>query len=219
MAPRFLSRKPPAPDLGALRRRAEAEDARGAFVKAAPLWRELAGLGDLEACHVLAERYEAGKGVVQNFVEATRWFQTAAEGGLVQAQAKLGEIYFHGRDAPAGVSPDATPAATLERLFPGGLTVPQDFRKAAHWNLMAADADDTAAQVRWAYQCAAGLGLRQDYPEAELWFAAAADKGHEGGALGLAMLYAGGHTGEPDPAKAVVWFEKAAAQGNSGATS
>ena len=103
----------------------------------------------------------------------------AADGGFVPAQAKLGEIYFHGRGAPASVSQAATvaygggagvkAAGALSSLFPGGLSVPQDYREAAKWNLAAADADDTGAQVRWGYQTAAGLGVAQDYAEARHW--------------------------------------------------
>src|SRR5208282_786935 len=83
-----------------LKRRAEAEDAKGDFVASAELWRRLAEGGDPAAQLVLGERYEAGRGVVQSFVMATKLFREAAEAGVAEAQAKLGEIYFHGRGAP-----------------------------------------------------------------------------------------------------------------------
>src|SRR4051812_33969815 len=91
-------------EAGSLRQQAEREDARENFVGAAELWRALAETGDPEGCHVLGDRYERAQGVMQNFVEATRWFRKAAEMGHVPSQAKLGEIYFHGRVAPASVN-------------------------------------------------------------------------------------------------------------------
>ena len=213
-------------DARAIRKRADNEDRQENFVKSAALWRVLAERGDPEACHVLAERYEIGRGVIQNVVEATRWFHKAADGGHVLAQAKLGDIYFHGRSAPASVSPEGTvseedgsvkAAGLLGRLFPAGLSVPQDYSEAAKWNLLAAEAGDTHSQLRRAYQCASGLGVDKDYAEAKRWFAAAAEKGHDGGAFGLGILYGGGHVGEVDLGEAVSWLQRAADGGNSGA--
>src|SRR5579871_6327835 len=212
-------------DASRTRKRAETLDAKAEPVKAAALWRELAEAGDLEACHTLGERYEAGQGVVQNFVEAASWFRKGAAGGLTKSQAKLGDIYFHGRALPGSVSAGVAfvtngaerPGGALGSLFPGGLAIPPDFPEAAKWNLAAADADDAPAQVRWAVQCAAGLGVAADYAEARHFFAAAAAKGHDGGALGLGVLHAGGQLGEADLPAAAGWFEKAASAGNSAA--
>src|SRR5580658_9698104 len=91
-------------DPASLRKRAEAEDAKGDFVASAELWRRLAEAGDAQAQMILGERYETGRGVVQSFVMATRLFRQAAEAGVAAAQAKLGETYFHGRGAPGSVS-------------------------------------------------------------------------------------------------------------------
>ncbi len=99
----FLSRLARADD-DRLRQQAEAEDAKGSPVNAAALWRALAERGDPEACFVLGERYDQGRGVIQNVVEAADWFRKAADQGLARAQSKLGEIYFHGRAAPGTVA-------------------------------------------------------------------------------------------------------------------
>jgi uncharacterized protein len=167
---RLLGKSP-----AALKKQAEAEDQRANFVKSAELWRRLADTGDKAACHIVGERYELGRGVVQNFVEATRWFLRAAQGGAVRSQAKLGEIYFHGRGAPASVTAaGATASAGLASLFPSGLSVAQDYAKAEHWNRLAAAGGDGPSAVRLALQYAAGLGVDCDYAEAERWFSAAA---------------------------------------------
>ena len=217
----FLARLGGRRDAAAIRVQAERAEARGGQPKAAELWRELAEAGDPDACWRLGLRLEQGQGVVQNFVEATAWFRRAADGGAPGASAKLGEIYFHGRSAPASVTPSALaqdeaagPSGAFGKLFPGGFAVAQDFTEAALWNLKAAEAGDGASQVRRAYQCASGLGVGVDLAEAERWFAAAAAQGEEAGEFALGMLYAGGHGGAPDPGRAAPWFEKAAARGN-----
>jgi TPR repeat protein len=98
--------------------------------------------------------------VLQNFIEAVRWFRAAAEQGCVPAMARLGEIYLTGL-APPNV---ATPAALqslesgagsslLKRLYPEGLAVAQDTEQALKWNRLAAEAGDVAAQGQL------GLGL------------------------------------------------------------
>lgn len=206
----------------ASRELAEAEDQRGNFAKSTAIWRALADKGDANACQVLGQRYETGQGVTQDFVEAAAWFRRAADQDVRDAQAKLGEIYFFGRGGPASVGGDeaqSTPTTdgSPRRSAPKAQTVEQDYRQAAHWNLMAADAGDTDAQVRWAFQCAAGLGLDQDFIEAEYWFLQAAKTGHDGAAFALGLMHASGHAKASDVAKAVKWFEKAARGGHAAA--
>jgi uncharacterized protein len=41
-----------------------------------------------------------GKGVTQNFAEARKWFQRAADHGEVKAQSNLGALYATGRGVP-----------------------------------------------------------------------------------------------------------------------
>lgn len=204
-----------------LRAAAVREDARGAAAKATALWRELAEAGDVEACHEMGLRHERGSGVIQSFPQAVSWFESAADRGLVKAQSKLGEIYMHGRGASLALRGPAAaaqpPKGALAKLFPDGGAVKPDLEKAARWNGAAAQGGDTAAQVRIAYQCAAGLGISVDLAQAEHWLAAAAAKQDPAGEFGLGMLHAGGHGGTPDPEKAAVWFERAADHGNTSA--
>src|SRR5437867_4822517 len=83
---------------------AERQIERGDAAKGATLLRKLAEAGDPEAQFRLAGLYEKGRGVVQSFVDATRWFRAAAEQGDLRAQSKLGEIYYQGRTAPRVVT-------------------------------------------------------------------------------------------------------------------
>ncbi len=41
--------------------------------------------------------YDGGKGVVQDYKEAIKWYRTAAEQGHAKAQFKLGVMYGYGR--------------------------------------------------------------------------------------------------------------------------
>jgi len=41
--------------------------------------------------------YHHGKGVQQNYSEAVKWFQLAAEQGLAKAQYNLGAMYGNGK--------------------------------------------------------------------------------------------------------------------------
>ena len=55
--------------------------AQGRHAEAAALWRALAERGDLDSQLRLAQLYERGDGVLQSFVEAERWYRSAADQG------------------------------------------------------------------------------------------------------------------------------------------
>jgi TPR repeat protein len=204
-------------------KRAEQAVAEGRYADAVALYRPLADDGDADAQFRLAQLYERGQGVVQSFVGAVRWFQAAAEKGHVAAQARLGEVYLTGLEAPATATASAIAQiesseaedSMLKRLFPQGLAVKKNPEQAAIWNASAAAAGDGAAQARLAYQYATGLGVAQDLPTAERWFSSAAGQDHVAGQLGLGMLHAGSYGAYGERTLAVEWFEKAAAQGNA----
>src|SRR5205823_14428331 len=111
-------------------------------------------------------------------------------------QAKLGEIYFHGRldsDATAvGTQCDEAQSSGLSFAFANSGVKP-NLAESYRWNQMAAEEGDAASQVRLGYQYATGQGVPQDFAKAEEWFNKATKNGHSGGALGIALLYAGGH--------------------------
>ena len=170
-----------------LAKRAEQAMEARRYADAARLFRELADAGHADAQIRLAQLYERGQGVVQNFVEAVRWFRAAADQGSVAATARLGEIYLTGLEAPsatasasaiAQIESSEAESSVLKRLFPGGLSVRKDLEQAFTWNTAAAQAQDTAAQARLAYQYANGLGVAKDLAAAEKWFSAAAKQNH-----------------------------------------
>ena len=78
--------------------------------------------GDAIAQFNLGWMYDEGKGVEQDFKEAVKWYQKAADQGVADAQYKLGSRYYNGEG------------------------VPQDYVTAYAWyNIAAANGDTDAA--------------------------------------------------------------------------
>jgi uncharacterized protein len=204
----------------ALRERATRSFARNDNAGGVASLLALANDGDPEIAFQLGDCYERGIGVLHNFVEAVRWYEHAAAGGIVKAMSRLGDIYLSGRLIRLGGSTNANgecdPAMLgRNRLRPAGVSVPQEFAKALHWNRLAAEQGDADAQARLGGQYSAGLGVTANFDEAEKWFLASAEQGCASGEFGLGALKAGAMTGRvADNVKAAAWFEKAAAQGN-----
>jgi TPR repeat protein len=97
-------------------------------VKGTAVLRSLAEAGDAEAQFRLAQAYENGQGVAQGYADAARWYQAAAEQGILAAQARLGEMYLCGCGHPESITPSAAAhlaeaseeQSAVRRLFPNG---------------------------------------------------------------------------------------------------
>lgn len=63
----------------------------GDFATALQEWRPLAETGDADAQRNLGIMYDSGQGVAQNYAEAAKWYELAAEQGNVAAQTNLGK--------------------------------------------------------------------------------------------------------------------------------
>ena len=99
---------------------------------------KLAEAGNIDAQNQLGLLYNEGKGVPQNFKQASVWFRKAAEQGHAGAQVNLGTLYFlaHGvsqnnQEAlfwfhKAAAQRDALAFAKLGRMYEQGRGVPQD---------------------------------------------------------------------------------------------
>lgn len=77
----------------------QASDAynQGDYSKAYQLWLAEAQNGSTDAQVMLGGMSAAGKGTLQDFESAAKWFRMAAEAGNVNAQYRLGEMYFKGQ--------------------------------------------------------------------------------------------------------------------------
>ena len=69
---------------------------RGDFKAALAEFKPLAEKGDSVAQYHLCEMYVHGKGVAQNFAEAVRWCEKAAEAGIPEAQTALAGLKMLG---------------------------------------------------------------------------------------------------------------------------
>ena len=75
---------------------------KGDFAQVVTLLRPLAEKGNSEAQYKLGVMYDEGKGVPQNYKEASKWYRLSAEQGKPGAQYNLGVMYAQGQ----GVSQD-----------------------------------------------------------------------------------------------------------------
>ncbi len=86
--------------------------------------RASAQIGDARAQFALGAKYATGEDVPQDFGEAARWFEQAAEQGHVLAQSTLGAYYWVGRGVPA------------------------DLKKAYFWSVLARAGGDEPSKYR-----------------------------------------------------------------------
>ncbi|TPW14368.1 MAG: hypothetical protein FD130_1382 [Halothiobacillaceae bacterium] len=180
----------------------------------------------MNAQFYIGQLYHEGKGVAQNYKEAAKWYQRAADQGHPTAQNNLGFLYAN------------------------GLGVLKNFELAYKWLNLAAAAGhkeaikgveemrqklsvkelaETEAKLGWMYyrgwsvtqdsreaagMYAAGDGVAVNYPEAEKWYNAAALQGHPQAQYKLGELYKKGPPGiTKDLARAYAWFYVAAEAG------
>jgi TPR repeat protein len=62
--------------------------------------RSLAEQGNAVAQTALGDRYDEGQGVLQDYVEAVKWYRKAAEQGNADAQDALARMYVQGQGVP-----------------------------------------------------------------------------------------------------------------------
>jgi FOG: TPR repeat, SEL1 subfamily len=128
-----------------------------------------------------------------DMAEAVKLYREAAEQGDVDAQMKLGSLYFEGE----GVAKDQSEAVKW-------------FRKAAEQGL-------AAAQYNLGVCYYNGFGVTKDQSEAVKWVRKAAEQGHAAAQYNLGVSYANGDGVTKDQSEAVKWFRKAAEQGHAAA--
>jgi len=122
---------------------------------------KLAEAGNMDAQNQLGLLYYDGRGVPQNFKQASVWFRKAAEQGHVGAQVNLGTLYFLGYGVSennqgalfwfrkAAAQRDALAFAKLGRMYEQGREVPRDLVQAHMWyNLSAAYGEKRSLEIR-----------------------------------------------------------------------
>ncbi|MDI1264444.1 MAG: tetratricopeptide repeat protein, partial [bacterium] len=156
-----------------------------------PVLRAAALKGDPTAAYEIANRYAEGKGIVANLDEAAKWYDRAAQAGVVPAIFRIGTFYEK------------------------GLSVKKDADIARRYYLQAAERGNAKAMHNLAVLDADGGGKGANYKSASVWFRKAADRGVADSQFNLGILYARGIGVEQNLAESFKWFSLAAAQGDA----
>jgi localization factor PodJL len=158
-----------------------------------PLLRAAALKGDPAAAYEIGVRFAEGKGVATNLDEAAKWYDRAAQAGVVPAIFRLGTFYEK------------------------GLGGKKDVDIARRYYIQAAERGNAKAMHNLAVLDADGGGKGADYKSASQWFRKAADHGVADSQFNLGILYARGIGVEQNLAESFKWFSLAAAQGDADA--
>ena len=156
-----------------------------------PVLRAAALKGDAAAAYEIGVRFAEGKGVAANFDEAAKWYDRAAQAGVVPAIFRLGTLYEK------------------------GLSVKKDVDIARRYYMQAAERGNAKAMHNLAVLDADGGGKGANYKSASQWFRKAADRGVADSQFNLGILYARGIGVEQNLAESFKWFSLAAAQGDA----
>jgi localization factor PodJL len=156
-----------------------------------PVLRTAALKGDPTAAYEIGLRYAEGKGVAPNLDEAAKWYDRAAQAGVVPAIFRLGTFYEK------------------------GLSVKKDVDIARRYYMQAAERGNAKAMHNLAVLDADGGGKGANYRNASQWFRKAADRGVADSQFNLGILYARGIGVEQNLAESFKWFSLAAAQGDA----
>ena len=155
------------------------------------LLRTAALKGDPAAAYEIGLRFAEGKGVASNLDEAAKWYDRAAQAGVVPAVFRLGTFYEK------------------------GLSVKRDIDIARRYYMQAAERGNAKAMHNLAVLDADGGGKGANYKDASYWFRKAADRGVADSQFNLGILYARGIGVEQNLAESFKWFSLAAAQGDA----
>jgi localization factor PodJL len=156
-----------------------------------PVLRAAALKGDPSAAYEIGLRFAEGKGVAPNYDEAAKWYDRAAQAGVVPAIFRLGTLYEK------------------------GLSVTKDVDIARRYYMQAAERGNAKAMHNLAVLDADGGGKGANYKNASQWFRKAADRGVADSQFNLGILYARGIGVEQNLAESFKWFSLAAAQGDA----
>jgi localization factor PodJL len=156
-----------------------------------PVLRNAALKGDATAAYEIGVRFAEGKGVPVNLDEAAKWYDRAANAGVIPATFRLGTFYEK------------------------GLSVKKDIDIARRYYMQAAERGNAKAMHNLAVLDADGGGKGANYKSAAQWFRKAADRGVADSQYNLGILYARGIGVDQNLAESFKWFSLAAAQGDA----
>lgn len=158
-----------------------------------PVLRAAALKGNPAAAYEIGTRFAEGKGVAPDLDQAAKWYDRAAQAGVVPAIFRLGTFYEK------------------------GLSVKKDIDIARRYYTQAAERGSAKAMHNLAVLDADGGGKGANYKSASIWFRKAADRGVADSQFNIGILYARGIGVEQNLAESYKWFSLAAAQGDADA--
>jgi TPR repeat protein len=104
--------------------------------------------------------------------------------------------------------------AELGNMYAAGQGVPQDYKEAMKWWLLAAEQGYAVAQTNLGIMYNKGQGVIQDYKEAIKWYRLAAEQGVADAQSNLGVMFEYGHGVLQDNTMAHMWYNIASANGN-----
>ena len=188
-----------------------------------------ANAGDISACAYLGKMYYEGTGVAQNYNEAFKWYQKAADNGVTGAYIWLGVMYYNGQGVAqnyekaflwskkAAENGAADAYVGLGIMYCKGQGVAQNYGEAIQWFQKAVDNGDAVAYGWLVGMYYNGQGVSQNYGEAFKWTKKAAEKGIADAYARLGVMYCKGQGVVQNYNEAFKWFQKAADNGVTGA--
>lgn len=189
---------------------------------------EKAQNGDVDAQFKIAWAYDQGEGVEQDYVEANKWWQKAAEQGDRVAAYNLALNLRNARGVEESDYENAfkwflesanrgyTKAFfKVAWAYDQGEGVKQDYVEANKWYLKAAEQGNRVAQYNLAINLKNASGIEQpDYETAFKWNLESANRGYTKAFFRVAWAYDQGEGVEQDYVEANKWWLKAAEQGD-----
>ncbi|MDX0651830.1 peptidoglycan-binding protein [Sinorhizobium medicae] len=145
--------------------------------------------GDPLAFYEIGARYTEGRGVEADRAEAVKWYQRAADAGVVPAEYRLASLYEKGAGVPrdgakakalylkAAAAGNASAIHNLAVMLAGGREGPPDLAEAAKWFEKAANLGVRDSQFNLAVLYARGDGVARNLENSYKWFAIAARDG------------------------------------------
>lgn len=149
--------------------------------------------GSLVAQNEMGTRFVSGLGLEQNYTNALKWYNLAADKGYAVSQFNLAGMYEQ------------------------GLGVETNLVKAAEWYLRAAERGHAESQFCLAVMFEQGTGVDRDILEAVKWYQQSSEKNYPFAQNNLSMILLGGRGVPRDLIRAYKWATLAGAQGEESA--
>lgn len=169
-----------------------------------------------------------------DYSAAYRAWLPLAQGGVAEAQFKLGMLFLFGEGVPgdnyevqrseafkwfrlAADQGNAVAQWEVGFLHENGWGVPKNDAEAAKWYKLAAQQGQRDAQHSLATLYREGRGVAKDPRQAARWYLGAALKGHVEAQFTIGLMHRNGEGVKRDDFAAKQWYRKAAEQGHEAA--